>query len=196
MRFYMIKRKEMPMPRLTKNAQLDSDLTGLSPNPDPTHNVLYVLKQEVDRMNDLQAAESRRVSEINALESKRVQEQMELRAAYEEKLKLAETKRIDSIRAVDVAAVGVATEKANQQAIVLANQVATSAEALRALVASTATTVASQLQQMSSQLSDRLSIVEKSQYEKQGSGNGIKNFYGWIIAALMAAVTIYGAMKH
>jgi len=189
----MIKRKEMPMPK-KQNAQLDSDLTGLP--QDPTHNVLYVLKQEVDRMNDLQAAESRRVSEINALESKRVHEQMLLRAEYEKELKIAETKRIDSIRAVDVAAVAVATEKANQQALVLANQVASSAETVRSLINSSAITAAAQVQQIHQQLSDRIALLEKTSYEKQGSGNGMSRFYGWIIAAVMAAVTIYAAMKH
>ena len=153
---------------------------------DPTDNVLYVLKHEVGRMNDLNAAESRRVDE-----------QMALRADYEEKLKLAEAKRIDAIRAVDVAAVAVANDKASAQAMVLANQVAISAEALRSSIQATALTVANQLEQLSTQLTGRIALLEKSQYEKQGSSGGYEKFYSWIIAALMAGVAIYSVfLKH
>jgi hypothetical protein len=51
---------------------------------------------------------------------------------------------------------------------VLANQVTASADTLRTLVASTAATMATQSQTTNAQLSDRLALLEKAQYENQG----------------------------
>ena len=56
------------------------------------------MEREVHRLDQLMRAESQRVTEI-----------MNLRAAYDEKLLLAEAKRIDAIRSVDVSAVSAAT---------------------------------------------------------------------------------------
>jgi hypothetical protein len=99
---------------------------------------------------------------------KRIDEVSALRAEFQEKLSLAEAKRIDAIRAVDVSAVAVASERAAQQAVVLANQVAASAETLRSLVATTATTVAQQLATVSGALNERLSTLEKASYVGSG----------------------------
>jgi hypothetical protein len=125
--------------------------------PDPTSNVRALVALEVKRIDDLRAAESRRVDSEAAL-----------RAFYDEKLRDAESKRIDAIRSVDVNAVAVANERANAQAAVLASQVQASAEALRALVASTSATVAQQFNQVTAQIQERLAALEKSSYEGQG----------------------------
>ena len=93
---------------------------------------------------------------------------MALRADYDEKLRQAEAKRIDAIRAVDVNAVAVASQRASDQAQVLANQVSQSAEALRTLVATTAATVAQSQQQLANTLSARLTTLEQAQYEGKG----------------------------
>ena len=101
-----------------------------------------------------------------AIEHTRITEN--LRADYQEKLAIAEAKRIDAIRSVDVNAVAVASERATQQAQVLANQVAQSADALRTLVATTATTFAQQQQSLQTQITERLALLERSQYESKG----------------------------
>jgi hypothetical protein len=146
---------------------------------DPTENVLALVEAAVSRLDDmrsvdnqrlhdLRVADARRLDDLRYAESRRINEQMALHADYHDKLSVAEAKRIDAIRAVDVAAVAVASERAAQQANVLANQVAASAEALRALVATTAATVAQQLQQISTQFTERLAALEKAQYESKG----------------------------
>jgi site-specific recombinase len=164
---------------------------------DPTYNVLLLVEAAVKRLDDLHKAEMRRVDDM-----------VNVHFDYREKLAVAESKRIDAIRAVDVGAVAIAAERTSQQAVVLANQVSTSAETLRTLVTSTAATVAQQLQQVSGQLSERLSLLEKTQYESKGlsgippqllarldrleeagfttagRGAGISQFIGWIVAAL------------
>jgi hypothetical protein len=133
--------------------------TSKIPLVDPTTHVLSLVAAETKREDDLRAAESRRIDEI-----------MTIHSIYAEKLSVAEAKRIDAIRAVDVGAVAIASERASQQAAVLATQVAQSAETLRTLVSATAAQVASNLQTMSGQLSERISALEKSQYEKTGLG--------------------------
>jgi predicted aconitase len=95
---------------------------------------------------------------------------------------------------VDVNAVSIANERAVQQAAVLQNQVSTSAEALRALVATTASTIAQQLQQITNQTTERLAAVEKAQYEGQGRGTGIKDIYGWLVGLIALGLYLWSAM--
>lgn len=137
---------------------------------DPTANVQKLLADSVIRQDDLREAYGRLFEAEIRAEGRRIDEQMKLRADYSQQLENAESKRIDAIRAVDVAAVAVASERATQSASVLANQVAQSAETLRTLVASTAVTIAQQLAQLSNQLSDRISALERSSYEDIGKG--------------------------
>ena len=146
---------------------------------DPTLNVQNLLHAAVERLDDLREAESRRVNELLAVLE-----------AHSKELKEAEAKRIDAIRAVDVNAVAVANERATAQAAVLANQVQASAEVARALVASNAAAVAEQLTQLSKQFMDRIASLERAQYEKQGTGAGMREMYSWLFAGLMALVTI------
>jgi hypothetical protein len=127
---------------------------------DPTKNVMDLVKASERRLDDLREAEARRITE-----------QMELRACHSKELREAEAKRIDAIRAVDVAAVKTASDKADRQAEVLAGQVASSAEALRLLVAST-----------NEDTSKRITAIEKAQYEQTGGTVGAKNLWAYVFA--------------
>jgi hypothetical protein len=124
---------------------------------DPTENVKALVILHMSRQDDLRAAEAKRVDEV-----------MALRAEFTNQLRIQEQERINAIRSVDVNAVAVASEKANQQAGVLATQVLASTEALRTLVATTADTMAKQLSQITTQFNERLAAVEKANYEGQG----------------------------
>lgn len=161
---------------------------------DPTHNVLQLVEAAVKRLDDLGKAERKRHKQVTALNK----EILNLHVAYSEKLSVAESKRIDAIRAVDVGAVAIASERATQQATVLANQVAASAETLRTLVATTAGTVAAQLHSVSSQLADRIALLEKSQYENKGTGQGRKDIVSYIVLAIviLGFVFTYFAFKN
>lgn len=136
--------------------------------PDPTGNVLLLVEAATRRTDDLLKVHILRMDDLRKSEILRIDKEMILRADYEGKLRDAEAKRIDAIRAVDVNAVAVASERAADQATVLANQVSASAETLRNLVASTATTQATVLAQITTQLTDRLASLEKAQYEGTG----------------------------
>ena len=135
---------------------------------DPTANVLKLVEVSIQRLDDLRNSENRRIGELQAAELRRIDEIAELRARHAESLTVAESKRIDAIRAVDVAAVATASERASQQASVLANQVSASAETLRTLVSSTASAQAQQQAVFSSQINERLALLERAQYKGEG----------------------------
>jgi hypothetical protein len=125
---------------------------------DPTGNVRAMLADAVERQDGLREAETRRVNELICLRDK-----------FQDKLDVAEAKRIDAIRAVDVNAVTVANDKAMVAAAVLAKQVTESRDALQQLVASTAAATATQLTSLLSPITERLTSLEKNQYKGEGT---------------------------
>jgi hypothetical protein len=146
---------------------------------DPTANVIALVHAEARRQDDLRESERRRVDDLRMEEAKRlderagaerrrIDEQIKLRAEFSAQIREAETKRLDAIRVVDVNNISIANERAVSQATVLATQVSTSAETLRALVTSTAATIAAQLAQVTTQLSDRVASLEKMGYVGTG----------------------------
>jgi hypothetical protein len=113
---------------------------------DPTQNVLDLVTAAIKRQDDLREAESRHMREI-----------AELRSKYDKELRESESARIDAIRAVDVGAVNRAAEVSATQATILANQVASSAEALRIALAAA-------LEPIQKDIAD----LRKTQYEQAG----------------------------
>lgn len=143
---------------------------------------------------------------------------------YDEKLKLyvealrresaVETDRINALRAVDVKAVEVANERAVKQAEVLDKNMLESAATLRESVAQTATTIAAQLQQIINPLLERVSALEKVNYENagrisaapdipklvtqlieaqninKGSSKGMREMWGWVVGGVMLLIAI------
>lgn len=183
------------MPETTHEPRSGQKIVTTS--PDPTANVLDLVQSAIKRLDDLRDADGVRYAEQGSMRVQRMTELMEfhrqfdesqiehveataaLRAEYAERLAIAEAKRIDAIRAVDVNAVSVASQRASDQATVLATQVASSAEALRSLVATTAaavaqsqqtlaTSLAQSQQNLATTLSDRLTKLEQAQSEAKG----------------------------
>lgn len=147
-----------------KNEAVSSQ--GSSPWTDPSHNVLQLVNAAVKRLDDIAKLTYDCIKE----EMKLNKEIMDLHVSYGDKLARMEEKRLDSIRNVDVSAVAREASRADQQAAVLASQVAGSADTLRNLVASTAKAVNDQFQQVTSQLIEKISSLEKAQYEGIGKG--------------------------
>lgn len=124
---------------------------------DPTRNVLDLVDAAIRRQDDLREMESAHTKELGTL-----------RAEYDEKLRRAETARIDAIRAVDVGQVQRAAEVQSTAAITLASQVSTSAETLRTQVAAAATAAADSLRAAMTPILEAISALQKAQYETQG----------------------------
>jgi hypothetical protein len=91
---------------------------------DPTKNVETLVESAMRRQDDLRNAESVHVREL-----------IDVRALYDEKLRQAETNRIDAIRQVDVGAVQRAAEVQAAQQQALAAQVVATADAFRVSIA-------------------------------------------------------------
>src|ERR1035437_10060668 len=119
----------MTIKTLTKNYVMEKQCLNYEQTIDPTHNVRSLVDQEIKRIDDLIAAnqshaialrqaETLRVNDSIEAERRRINEQLILRAEFSRELSVAEAKRIDAIRAVDVNAVLVANDKATAQAIV------------------------------------------------------------------------------
>jgi hypothetical protein len=167
---------------------------------DPTENVLKHVEGAVKRLDDIQQANGTRLSEIICLnvkriddlrvaESRRVDEEAIMRAEFAEKLRDAEAKRIDVIRAVDVNAVAVASERANAQAAVLADQLAKSNESNRSLVQLIQTAFSTQLDAITKTFNERVGIVEKAQYENKGKTGVTDPIYTELLQEVKALKT-------
>ena len=135
---------------------------------DPSANVLSLVEAAVTRIDDIAALRSDYESKLATAESRRLDDISALRADYEGKLATAESKRIDAIRAVDVNAVAVASQRAADQATVLANQVSLSAETIRKALDTTASTIAAQMESKFAGMTERIAALEKSSYEGAG----------------------------
>lgn len=129
-----------------------------SPVVDPSRNVLDLVDAAIQRQDDLRNAGERHTREIVAL-----------RADYDEKLREAETGRIDAIRQVDVGNVQRAAEVQAAQALSLASQVTTSAETLRTQVAAAANAATIALNAALEPIQKRIDDLTRVQYEGVGS---------------------------
>lgn len=97
-------------------------------------------------------------------EAQNVEKQMTIHFDYIDKITDSEAKRIDAL----TSAVALVSEKTIAQTTVLTNEVTASAEALRSLIASTNIAVTQQLAEISTQLTIRIALLEKKQYENEG----------------------------
>lgn len=159
------------------------DAQGL-PVVDPTQNVLDLVTAAIQRQDDLRDAEGRHMREVAAL-----------RAEYDEKLRRAETARIDAIRAVDVGAVNRAAEVAALQATTLAGQVAQSAETLRTQVAAAATAATVALAAALEPIQKDIADLRRAQYEQAGQKSQVVESrlnVGTGLAILAAAIALVG----
>ena len=119
-------------------------------------------------VTDLVAAAIQRQDDLRAMEARHLRELADLRATYDQRLREAESARIDAIRAVDVGAVNRAAEVSAAQAQTLANQVSVSAETLRTQVAAAATAASTALAAALGPIQKDIADLRRAQYEAQG----------------------------
>lgn len=187
---------------------------------DPSENVKALSEAANKRQDDLRILVERlladkiaSIEKINELRYQHAQElakmladkladEAKLRADSAERLSIAEAKRIDAIRAVDVNAVAVSSQRTTEQASalqtqttasaeVLRNQVTRSAEDLRALVATTAATQLQNQQQQFAGIVAQITTLSSrlTQLEQLGAeGKGRQAPPDPVITALLAEV--------
>jgi hypothetical protein len=141
---------------------------------DPTKNVETLVETSDRRQDNLREAE------VGAL-----RREMELRAEYEDKLRKAESDRINAIRSVDVGNVAAAAQVAETRANTLAQQVITTADAFRAAMAAA-------LEPIQKSIED----LRRAQYEAQGQKSQVSdtrlnmNVIIGAIALLFSAIVV------
>ena len=118
---------------------------------DPTANVLNLVREAISRQDDLRNLEAAHAGRMRDVVGK-----------YEEKLRTAESARIDAIREVDVRNQQIAAQVADTRANTLAGQVATTAEAFRVAMAA-------ELSPIKASIED----LRRAQYETQGQKSQI-----------------------
>ena len=157
-----------------------------APVIDPTENVTALVKAGLERQDELRRQESTHIHEL-----------LELRADYDAQLRVAESRRIDAIRAVDVAAVAQAAQVSATQATILATQVSASAETLRTTVAASALSAANALSAALGPIQTSIDALRQAQYQQQGQaaqkteGRGDGQWLTTTIIAAAAAIVSY-----
>ena len=163
---------------------------------DPTANVLNLVREAINRQDDLRD-----------LTATHLREMADLRASYEDKLRRAESDRIDAIRAVDAAAVQRAAEVQAAQQQALAAQVATTADAFRASLAAALAPITTSVDDLRSK---DIADLRRAQYETQGqksqvietrdvraegrlNANLVVGCVALLLTAIIIAVAIYSA---
>lgn len=140
----------------------------MAKKPDPTANVIANLNTAIKRIDDLRKVNNRLLNS----KTDHLHEISKLRARYEEKLREAESKRLNAIRAVDVAAVASSSRDAAITASALAAQQTISAETLRNQVELTKTAASGALSTALSPIQDAISELRKFQYDLAGQKQG------------------------
>jgi hypothetical protein len=142
---------------------------------DPTENVKALSEASTTRQDDLRAAQNtlvneqiRAIKEVVDIRARHTSEITQLRADHAKEIRGLESDRLDKIRQVDVLAGNTAADRALVAIQTLATVTAGNAETLRAMVASTATSIASQTDQRMAAVNERIAALEKSAYTGQG----------------------------
>lgn len=163
------------------------------PDPpfDPSANVIALNEAATKRQDDLGALRDLRQDDLrvadrrlNNVKHGYTERMAELRAGYEEKLRVKESERLDAIRAVDVAAATLREERASASASLLANQVAITASTLRDLVASTAAAAATAAAAVTNPIADRVAQLERSSYEGAGKSGVVDPMMARMVEAV------------
>jgi len=174
---------------MTTQPGLGVDAAG-NPVIDPTKNVLDLVDASVKRLDDMLTASISRLDDLRTLTLQDVRREMQMRADYDEKLRVAESERINAIRLVDTQQVQRAAEVQATQALALANQVAVSAETVRTQVAATLVQSDGKLAEALDPIRKDIADLRRVQYETAGGRTQVidhRQGQGVMIAALSVA---------
>lgn len=153
-----------------------------NPVIDPTANVISLVHALEKKLDDAQKIAEKgledkfkeversisKESEITTLRAFHNSEITKLRAELQATVDTQESKRLDAIRRVDQEAVKTESERSQAAITALATVAATTAEALRNAVNTTATNLATQLDRTTSAITERIASLEKAQYTGAG----------------------------
>lgn len=164
---------------------------GGNPVVDPTKNVERLVAAEGRRQDDLRQA----ARERSDAESRHVREVVQIHSTYGEKLRVAETGRIDAIRQVDQSSVQRTAEVQATREATLAAQVAESAAAMRVQVEAAAKAAAESLGKALEPIQKDIQDLRRVQYEGVGQkGQVAETRAGGANTALWIGLAVSGAL--
>lgn len=134
------------------------------PPKDPTENVYALVEADAKRHDDLRKIERKLVDE----KILRVEQLIQIRSDHAKEMRDAETRRVDAVRQVDVLNQSIGGDR---QLVAIQTLAATSnaqAEALRATVATTATSIAASTASAMATVNERLAALELSSAKGEG----------------------------
>lgn len=156
---------------------------------DPTENVQKLVEAAMQRQDDLRAMESMHVREL-----------ILVRSGYEEKLRAAETNRIDAIRQVDVGAVQRAAEVQAAQQQALAAQVVATADAFRVSIAAALEPIQKDIRDLRDAQSRGVGIKEQVVESRDVRGESRLNTttvvaIAGLVVTVLALILLYAVKK-
>lgn len=159
---------------------------------DPTENVKALSEASNRRQDDLRSAQDKLTDE----KIKHVAAIVELEAKHAREIREAESSRLDAIRLVDVSARDAAAQRALDAIRILEATTATMRETLRADVAVTASTIATQSAARDSRIDERISKLELAMSKGEGRSTGLN--FGWekLIAIVGLLATILALFAY
>jgi hypothetical protein len=155
---------------------------------DPTANVLNLVREAITRQDDLRDRDAEHAREMR-----------EMVGRYEDKLRTAESARIDAIREVDVRNQQIAGTNADTRANTLAGQVATTAEAFRVAMAAELSPIKASIEDLRraqyETQGQKSQIVETRDVRAEGrlNANLVVGCVALLLTAIIIAVAIYSA---
>lgn len=159
---------------------------------DPTENVKALSEASNKRQDDLRVAQDR----LTEARLNHLAEIVALHAAHAAQIREAESSRLDAIRLVDVSARDAAAQRALDAIRILEATTATMRETLRADVAVTASTIATQSAARDSRIDERISKLELAMSKGEGRSTGLN--FGWekLIAIVGLLATILALFAY
>lgn len=140
---------------------------------DPTENVKALSEASNQRQDDLRAAQDKLTDE----RVRHLSDIVAMQATHAREIREAESSRLDAIRLVDVSARDAAAQRALDAIRILEATTATMRETLRADVAVTASTIATQSAARDSRIDERISKLELAMSKGEGRSTGMN--FGW-----------------
>ncbi len=161
--------------------------------PDPSANVLALVRAGLKRQDDLRKQGNKYTREMISAETKHTHSMGNLRAWYDEKLRVKESARIDANRAGDAAQLLALATTTQTTAGTLAATVEATAVAVRTTMETTARTTADTLKATVDPILKALAEVQRIQYEQAGSKAAVveaKDSNQWMWATLVSVGTL------
>jgi hypothetical protein len=146
---------------------------------DPSQNVLHLLDVATDHFH-----------EILTLQVQRLDEQHRQHTIYTKQLTEAEKGRLDAFREMDLKTTSTALNESSSHRAALSAQILAVNEGVRGLVSSVTDNLTKQGEMRGVQLSDRISLLERSQYQAQGKSEISKSVVAFVAAVVGSALTI------